>query len=158
MVQAIETDPAWAGGEYKTEPAEGLKTAAILLSIAGSAPIQMQKDLPTKAAADALAAKVLAGAPTATDANDLIYQLDASRTYDPSKGLERITAPVLWINSADDFINPPDLGIAETLAPRIKRGRFILIPASERTHGHGTHTWAEVWQADLAKLLAESER
>lgn len=118
----------------------------------------MQKDLPTKAAADAMAAKVLAGAPTATDANDLIYQLDASRTYDPSKGLERITAPVLWINSADDFINPPDLGIAETLAPRIKRGRFILIPASERTHGHGTHTWAEVWQADLAKLLAESER
>lgn len=158
VVQAIQTDPAWAGGEYKTEPAEGLKTAAILLSIAGSAPIQMQKDLPTKAAADALAAKVLAGAPTATDANDLIYQLDASRTYDPSKGLERITAPVLWINSADDFINPPDLGIAETLAPRIKRGRFILIPASERTHGHGTHTWAEVWQGDLAKLLAESER
>jgi len=155
-IQSIEKDPSWAGGAYAAQPVGGLRAAEILLTIAGSAPIQMQKDLPTRAAADALAARVLDTAPEATDANDLIYQLDASRTYDPSPRLETITAPVLWINSADDFINPPELGIAEALAPRLKHGRFILVPASAKTHGHGTHTWAEVWKDDLAKLLAET--
>jgi homoserine O-acetyltransferase len=153
-VQSIEKDPAWDGGEYKSEPVEGLRAAAILLAVAGSAPIQMQKDLPTREAADAAAARTLDGAAKATDANDLIYQVQASRTYDPSAGLEKIGVPVLWINSADDFINPPELGIAEKLAPRLRRGRFILLPASDQTHGHGTHTWAAVWEKPLAELMA----
>jgi homoserine O-acetyltransferase len=86
-----------------------------------------------------------------------MYQVDASRTYDPSPGLGRIRAPLTWINSADDFINPPELGIAEREAPRIARGRFVLIPTSAQTHGHGTHTWAALWQGELAALLARSE-
>ncbi len=154
-VQSIEKDPAWAGGDYPAEPVEGLRAAEILMTMAGSAPIQMQRDLPTREAADALATHILDGAARATDANDLIYQIQASRNYDPSAGLEKITVPVLWINSGDDFINPPELGIAQRMAPRLRRGRFILVPASDRTHGHGTHTWAVVWQDDLAKLMAE---
>ena len=82
--------------------------------------------------------------------------MDASRDYDPEPGLAKITAPVMWINSADDFINPPELGIAERLAPRIAHGRFILLPISSQTHGHGTHTWAVAWKEHLAELLAES--
>jgi homoserine O-acetyltransferase len=88
----------------------------------------------------------------------MIYQVDSSRTYDPEPGLDRIVAPMMWINSADDFINPPELGIAEREAQKIKHGRFVLIPISEATHGHGTHTWAAVWQDHLAELLKESAR
>jgi homoserine O-acetyltransferase len=157
-IQSIEKDPAWEGGEYKAEPVEGLRATAILLALAGSAPIQMQKDLPTRAAADAQASRLLDNAAHGADANDLIYQVDASRTYDPSAGLEAITVPVLWINSGDDFINPPELAIAEKMAPRLKHGRFILVPTSDKTHGHGTHTWASVWEKDLAHLMAQTER
>jgi homoserine O-acetyltransferase len=91
------------------------------------------------------------------DANDLLYQFNASRGYDASGGLEKIQARVTWINSADDFVNPPDLGIAEPDAKKIKNARFILLPASDQTHGHGTHTWAEVWQQYLSELLAATQ-
>jgi len=91
------------------------------------------------------------------DANDLIYQIDASRNYNPEPDLEKITAPLVWVNSGDDFINPPELGIAEMLMPRVKHGRYVLVPASDRTHGHGTHTWAEFWKDELAALLKDSE-
>jgi homoserine O-acetyltransferase len=90
------------------------------------------------------------------DANDLIYQVDSSRDYDPSADLEKIAAPVMWVNSADDFINPPELGIAEREAPRLPQGRFVLLPNSDLTHGHGTHTWAVAWKNYLAELLAAS--
>ena len=93
---------------------------------------------------------------TAAEANDLIYQLDASRTYDPSKDLEKITAPMTWVNSGDDFINPPELGVAQHEVTRIRQGRFVLIPAGPDTHGHGTHTWAAFWKTDLADLLKRS--
>jgi homoserine O-acetyltransferase len=95
---------------------------------------------------------------SATDANDLIFYTDASRNYDPSANLERITVPVLYINSADDFINPPELGIAETLAKRMPQCRFILIPTSDATHGHGTHTVAALWKDYLLQLLQQSQR
>ena len=91
------------------------------------------------------------------DANDMLYQLNASRNYDPSGDLDKITAAVMWINSADDFINPPELGIAEREIKRVKHGRFVLLPASDQTHGHGTHTWPAVWQQYLKELLASSE-
>src|SRR5207253_2004221 len=87
------------------------------------------------------------------DANDVLYAVAASRDYDPSHDLEQITAPVLFVNSADDYINPPELGIAETMIKRVKRGKFLLIPVSESTHGHGTHTWAVFWKKDLQELL-----
>jgi homoserine O-acetyltransferase len=95
---------------------------------------------------------------TNTDANDLLYQVEASRHYDPSPKLESIVAPVMFVNSADDFINPPELGLAEREVKRVKRARFVLIPASERTRGHGTHTWAALWKEHLVELLALSRR
>ncbi len=156
LIDAIKSDPAWRGGDYETEPKAGLATAEDLLTIAGSAAHQMQKALPTPDAVNAYVEGPLAKATAALDANDLIYQVDSSRDYDPSARLEAITAPVMWINSADDFINPPELGLAQTFAPRLKHGQFILLPISPLTHGHGTHTWAVAWKDHLAELLARS--
>ncbi len=155
LMDAIREDPAWNGGEYKDEPKDGLRTAEDLLVIAGSAPLQMQKALPTRDAADKYVEDSEKTA-ASLDANDLLYQVNASRNYDPSPTLEKISAPVMWINSADDFINPPELGIAEKESKRLKNRTFVLIPISEQTHGHGTHTWAVVWQSYLKQLLDKS--
>src|SRR5216684_85901 len=134
VMDAIRNDPAWKNGEYTEEPHEGLRTALDFLLIAGSAPIPMQKSLPTRDAADKYLDDYFKTRLATLDANDLLYAVDASRSYDPSANLEKIKPPVLWINSADDFINPPELGIAEREVKRIKNGKFILIPASENTH------------------------
>ncbi len=158
VIDAISKDPAWQGGEYSAQPMAGLRTAADFLIIAGSAPIQMQKTLPTRDQADAYVEKTVDGYLKTLDANDFLYQVSSSADYDPSPDLEKIKAPVLWINSADDFINPPELPLAAELAKRIPHGRYIVIPASEQTHGHGTHTWAAVWQDRMAELLKETER
>ncbi|MGA2421734.1 MAG: alpha/beta fold hydrolase [Candidatus Acidiferrum sp.] len=155
VIDAIRNDPAWQDGEYKSEPKDGLRTAEDLLVIAGSAPLVMQKSFPTRDAADKYA-DTLDQRAAALDANDLICQLSASRNYDPSPQLEKITVPVMWINSADDFINPPELAIAETEAPRLKNGTFILLPIGDQTHGHGTHTWAVAWRSHLKELLDKS--
>jgi len=157
-VDAIRNDPAWAGGEYKSQPREGLRTAADLLMIAGSAPLVQQKAWPSRDAADAGVEKAVDNYLATLDANDFLYQVDASRDYDPSPKLGLIAAPLVWVNSADDFINPPELGIAEKYAPQIKHGRFVLIPIGDQTHGHGTHTWAALWKDELAALLKESAR
>jgi len=156
-IDAVEADPAWNGGDYKTAPVQGLRTAQDLLILAGASPLPMQNQLPTREKVDAWIGPELARRMAPVDANDMIYQLDASRTYDPSKDLEKITAPMTWINSADDFINPPELGIAEREAKRLKTTTFVLIPASEKTRGHGTHTWAALWKDQLAALLKRSE-
>jgi homoserine O-acetyltransferase/O-succinyltransferase len=157
VTDAIRNDPQWMKGDYSTEPTGALRTAAGLLLMAGSAPIQMQLSLPTRDAADEFMEKYMPRQIATLDANDLLYQVNASRDYDPSKDLEKIKAPLLQINSGDDFINPPELGIAEREIKRIKNGRFILLPASDQTHGHGTHTWAAVWQQYLAQLLEASK-
>jgi homoserine O-acetyltransferase len=91
------------------------------------------------------------------DANDLIYQFDSSRNYNPWPKLEKITAPMTWVNSADDFINPRNLPVPQQAVKRMKNARFRLIPESADTHGHGTHTWAKFWKADLIELLKRSE-
>ena len=158
LIDAIRTDPDWKGGEYTTQPRAGLRTAIDLLILAGSAPIHMQGTLATRDTVDRYLQSQLATRMAAIDANDLIYQVEASRSYDPSPRLERIRAPVLFVNSADDFINPPELGIAEREIRRVKRGRFVLLPASEDTRGHGSHTWAALWKHHLAELLRESTR
>jgi homoserine O-acetyltransferase len=156
-IDAIRADPAWNGGNYATQPQAGLRTARDLSLIAGSNPVAWQAQYPTREAAEAyLAQAETAYAATMNDANDWIYQLDSSRDYDPAALLARIKVPVLWINSADDFINPPELGLAEKLAALMPRARFVLLPASAESKGHGTHTWAKFWKADLAKLLAEA--
>ncbi len=156
-IDAIKADPTWTGGDYTAQPAQGLRTAQDLLILAGAAPLPMQIQLPTRRAVDDWLVTELPRRMSAADANDMIYQLDASRTYDPSKDLEAITAPMTWVNSADDFINPPELGIAEREARRLKTTRYVLIPASPQTRGHGTHTWAALWKDELATLLKRSE-
>jgi homoserine O-acetyltransferase/O-succinyltransferase len=156
LMDSIRSDPQWQQGEYKDQPLGALRAAAGLLLIAGSAPIQMQIALPTRDAADQFLQKYMEREIPDLDANDLLYQVNASRDYDPAANLEKITAPLLWINSADDFANPPELGIAEREIKRVKNGRFVLLPASDQTHGHGTHTWAAVWQQYLGQLLAAS--
>ncbi len=156
IVHAIRDDPAFAGGDYRAEPKAGLEAAADILAIAGSAPAQLQKALPTPAASDGWMEGYLAREIPALDANDLVYQVESSRDYDPAPAVETITARVMWINSADDFINPPELGIAEREAKRLQNGRFVLLPISDLTHGHGTHTWAAAWKDYLADLLGEA--
>lgn len=115
----------------------------------------MQAEAPTRQAAiEALHTSVEALKSRAVDPNDTIYQFDASRTYNPAPNLSEITVPVLWINSADDFINPPGLGDPEALAAEMPNARFVLIPASEETRGHGTHTAAAIWKDELEAFLA----
>jgi homoserine O-acetyltransferase len=156
IADAIRSDPEWKGGEYAHEPQNGLRAAVDLLMIAGSAPIYMQNTLATRDSVDRYLQAQLTSRMATTDANDLLYQLDSSRLYDPSPGLEKIVVPVMYVNSGDDFINPPELSIAEREIKRVKRGRFVLIPASDKTRGHGSHTWAALWKDKLVELLAES--
>jgi homoserine O-acetyltransferase/O-succinyltransferase len=156
-IDAITSDPDWKGGEYAEQPKAALRTAASMLLVAGGAPILWQKTYPTREAADKYVEETVARTVAGLDANDLLYQVSASRDYNPGPKLEAIKARVTWINSADDFINPPELGIAEREAKRLQRGKFILLPASEETHGHGSHTWATLWQAHLAELLKANE-
>jgi homoserine O-acetyltransferase len=155
-IQAIRQDPAWMDGEYKAEPSQGLRTATELLLVMGSSPLQMQKQAPTHELAEKYVDDYLKRAGN-TDANDLIFYVNASRNYDPGPHLDRITAPVLWINSADDYINPPELGIAETMVKRMPHARFILLPISDATRGHGTHTVASVWKDYLADFMRSTE-
>lgn len=157
VMDAIKSDPAWNGGDYAQQPAAGLRAAQDILFLAGSAPIYWQKAYATRDAADKFAKESVERALAALDANDLIYQVNASRNYDPSPRLGTIEAQVTWINSADDFINPPGLGIAEREAAKLKRGKFILLAESEATRGHGSHTWAVLWQEHLKALLEASE-
>jgi homoserine O-acetyltransferase/O-succinyltransferase len=156
VMDAIRNDPEWRGGDYSAEPQQGLRSALDLLLIAGSAPLYMQKNLPTRDAADKYLDNYFKERFSALDANDLMYQVNASRNYDPSPQLEKITAPVMYINSADDFINPPELGMAEREIKRVKNSRFVLIPIGDETRGHGTHTRAVVWKQYLAELLDKS--
>jgi homoserine O-acetyltransferase/O-succinyltransferase len=153
LIDAIKQDPEWNNGEYTRPPRAGLLAASHLMTLAGSAPLADQKRLATRDDADKAVETSEAKFGDTHDANDLLYAVASSSDYDPSADLEKITAPVLFVNSADDFINPPELGIAEREVKRIKRGRFLLIPASETTHGHGTHTWGVFWQKDLKELL-----
>ncbi len=158
LKEAIRSDPAWEGGDYVEQPVSGLRTAVNLLLLAGSAPMAMQADLATPQVVDAYAKTQMDRRLPALDANDLWYQVNASWDYDPSAALERITAPMTWINSADDFINPPELGLSEQFTPRIAGVTYRLVPNSVGGKGHGTHTWATFWKDDLVALLARSER
>lgn len=155
LMDGIREDPAWNGGEYKEQPKEALRTAEDILVIAGSAPLVLQKTLADREAADKYVqnAEQRAGE---LDANDLLYHVNASRNYNPSPQLDKIITPMMWINSADDFINPPELGIAEKESKRLKNGTFVLLPISELTHGHGTHTWAVAWKSYLKQLLEQT--
>src|SRR6266853_3373241 len=156
VMDAIRNDPEWKAGEYSAEPQQALRTALDLLLLAGSAPLYMQRTLPTRDAADKYLDDYFKTRMAGLDANDLLYAVNASRNYDPSPNLEKIAAPVMYINSADDFINPPELGMAAAEIKRVKNARFVLIPISDEARGHGTHTHAVVWKQYLAELLEKS--
>jgi homoserine O-acetyltransferase/O-succinyltransferase len=156
LMDAIRNDSDWQNGDYKEEPKQALRAAEMLLVIAGSAPVLMQNRFPTRGAADKYVAESVEPRLASLDANDLLYQVNASRNYDPSPHLEDIVTRVTWINSADDYINPPELGIAEKQSKRLKNGAFVLLPISENTHGHGTHTWAVAWKQYMVQALNAS--
>jgi len=158
ILDAIRNDPAWAGGEYKEQPRQGLSAALNILLMMTSSPLQWQKQAPTRDAADKFYEDRLRAQLARTDANDMLYQFDSSREYNPAPGLERIKAPLIAVNSADDLVNPPELGIMEREIKRVRRGRYILIPVSDQTRGHGTHSLPALWQQHLAALLKESAR
>jgi homoserine O-acetyltransferase/O-succinyltransferase len=153
-MDAIRNDPAWKNGDYTQQP-PGLKHAAEMLLIMSSSPLQMQKQFPTRDQADEFLHKFLQQIYDTHDANDFLYAFDSSRNYDPSPGLEKIKAKVMFINSADDFINPPELGIAQQEIKRVPNGKFVLLPITDETRGHGTHTLPAIWKDYLAQLLAE---
>jgi homoserine O-acetyltransferase len=156
-IEAIRNDPAYLGGEYKTEPTLGLSFALDLNLLVGGAPLQLQKNYPTRQQVEQYVDTSIARSLAATDANDYLFYVNASRNYDPSPNLEKITAPLLWINSADDFINPPELGLAQQLVKRMPNARFILLPITDASRGHGTHTVAAIWKDYLIDLLQRSE-
>ncbi|MFZ0941310.1 MAG: alpha/beta fold hydrolase [Candidatus Sulfotelmatobacter sp.] len=157
VMDSVRDDPAWKNGEYTEEPQMALKIGAEMFYMAAGSAAQMQKNFPTREATDAATADYVKQFTASHDANDLLYALNASRNYDPSPQLEKVIAPVMFVNSADDFINPPELGIAEREIKRVKNGRFVLRPISDQTHGHGTHSWAAVWQRYLKELLESSQ-
>jgi len=157
VIDAIRNDPAWNGGEYKTEP-PSLRTAAGMLWFMSSNPILRQAEAPTLTKTDEVLDRFVDQTVKADDANDVLYALEASHDYDPGPNLEKIRAPLLAINSADDLINPPELGILEREIKRVPHGRAIVIPMSGQTRGHGSHTVAALWKDKLGELLSESAR
>jgi homoserine O-acetyltransferase len=156
VIDSIRDDPEWKGGDYMTQP-RGLKAAVYTLLFMVSSPLQWQKAAPTREAADRFFDEQVQARLRGVDASDMLYQFDASRDYDPGPALETIRAPLVAINSADDQVNPPELGILERGVRRLPRGRAVVLSISDQTRGHGTHSWPALWQDHLAALLRESD-
>jgi homoserine O-acetyltransferase len=154
MKDDIVEDPDYDGGDYKTEP-RGLHAALQLMFMMTSSPRQLQKRYPTTDSADAYIERLQQRMFAHEDANDYLYAFEASRDYDPAPKLGLIKAPLIAVNSEDDQVNPPKLGVMEAEMPKVKHGQYVLIPTSDATRGHGTHTMAAIWQSHLADLLAE---
>jgi homoserine O-acetyltransferase len=157
LIDAIRRDPDWKGGEYASQP-PSLRVAEALLFFMGSNPVLRQAQMPTLAKADAALDAAVTAALANDDANDVLYAVEASEDYNPGPALETIRAPLLAVNSADDLINPPELGILEREIARVPHGRAVVIPFGPDTRGHGTHTTAAVWKSYLAELLAASAK
>ncbi len=156
IMDDIRDDPAWKDGNYTTEPKCGLRGALGLLFFLISSPLHEQQLYPTQAKADRFAEHFMNTELARVDANDMLYQWNSSRDYDPSARLGQIKTWVMYINSADDQVNPPELGIAQREIRKVKHGTFVLLPITTRTRGHGTHSLPAIWKQYLAKLLQES--
>jgi homoserine O-acetyltransferase len=157
VIDAIRQDPEWLGGDYSRQP-QSLRTVAQMLFFMSSNPVLRQAEAPTLARTDETLDAFVANYLKTGDANDLLYAIDASRDYDPNPGLEKIRAPLLALNSGDDLINPPELGLLEREIKRVARGRAVVLPLSGETRGHGSHTVAVLWRGELVRLLAETEK
>jgi homoserine O-acetyltransferase len=155
IIDAIRNDPAWLSGNYSTQP-PSLRTAEEILYLMSSNPVIRQRELPTRALADTGLDQAMASSLKTADANDVLYQIESSYDYDPGPGLEKIRAPLLAVNSADDLINPPELAILEREVKRVAKGRAVVVPLGPETRGHGTHTIAPVWKNYLEELLTMS--
>jgi homoserine O-acetyltransferase len=156
IVDSIAGDPEWQHGEYTRQP-RGLISAVHVLVFMVSSPLQWQREAPTRVQAEALLATLVKRYSSTLDANDVIYQFEASRDYNPLPHLDTIRAPLYAINSADDQINPPELGILDQAILRVPHGRYILLPITPQTRGHGTHSLPAIWGTYLEELLAASE-
>jgi homoserine O-acetyltransferase len=154
ILDDIRTDPEWHEGNYERQP-RGLKAAVQILLLMTSSPLQWHGAAPTRDAADRFLEEQMRTRLASADANDVVYAFDASRNYDPSAALERIRVPVLAINSADDLVNPPELGLMERLMTRVRQGRYVLLPITKETRGHGTHSYPAIWQKYLEGFLQE---
>jgi homoserine O-acetyltransferase len=155
VLDAIRTSPDWSNGEYTQQP-HGLAAALDVLLLMGSSPLQMQKQQPTREKADDFLENYIATRSKTTDANDMLYYFDASRNYNPEPHLDKITVPLTAVNSADDQINPPELKIIDGEIQRVKRGKYVLLPITEATRGHGTHSLPALWGNHLKELLDRS--
>ncbi|MGH9564978.1 MAG: alpha/beta fold hydrolase, partial [Candidatus Angelobacter sp.] len=157
IMDDIRNSPDFNNGDYM-QPPHGLAAALQVLLIMVSAPVRMQKELPTRDAADQSLETFIANHMKTTDANDMLYAFDSSRNYNPEPQLDKITAPLTAINSADDTINPPELKILDRDIQRVKKGRYVLLPITDQTRGHGTHSLPAIWKQYLAELLQRSQR
>ena len=155
ILDAIRTSPDWNNGEYTQQP-HGLAAALDVILIMGSSPLQMQKQEPTRAKADEFLENYIATRSKTTDANDMLYYFDASRNYNPEPQLDKITVPLTAVNSADDQINPPELKIIDADIHRLKQGKYVLLPITDATRGHGTHSLPAIWGDHLKELLDRS--
>ena len=157
MIDDVRLDPGYMNGNYVQQP-YGLRAALGHLLVVASAPTLWQAEYPTAAAADKFVDEYIADNMKTTDANDFVYQYDASRNYDPEAGLGKIRAYVMLVNTMDDFWNPGEMRVAEGEMPKVKNGHFVLLPITRETRGHYTFFQAAVWQKYLGQALEESKR
>jgi homoserine O-acetyltransferase/O-succinyltransferase len=154
---SIRNDPAWKKGNYTTQP-PSMRLAAQMVYFMMGNPVIRQEQGPTMAEADAVLDEFAEAYMKSSDANDMLFAIESSNDYDPGPDLEKIRARLVAINSEDDLINPPELGILDREIKRVPRGRVVMIPYDGRSLGHGSHTYARLWKHELAALLREIER
>ena len=154
-IDGIRQDPEFKNGNYSSQP-RGLRTALSIMAWMSSCPLKWQAACPDRESADDFIDSYMEMGMHTSDANDFAYAFDASWDYDLKPKLKNIKAALTAVNSADDQVNPPELRILEEEIKNVKNGEAIVLPISDKTIGHGTHTVAEVWETHLAKLLERS--
>ena len=156
VVKLIKMDPEWKNGEYNVQPKVGLSGAIGQLMFMVSSPLQWRKSAPTREEAEEMLDKLVDRYLSIMDANDMMYAFESSRFYNPAPHLSKIKAPLFAINSADDQVNPPELGLMEKNIKEVEKGKYILLPITDKTSGHGTHSNPTIWEEYLAELLVIS--